>query len=272
MNHATLIVLALGLPAAPRQDPAPAAPAARTPAEWFDAAAPLRARPLTTRFRVETRSGATRIGADAVLHFQDSRRFRLEIQVGIEGEDLPEGARRIEMRQLMVGDGATLWQEFASPADGLRVLRSAFAQGKAQGAPGFGLDLAPGFDPIGVLLELRGAADWRLDDAESADGARLVRLRGVLRPAERPAFAEPGSAGPREVLVVLDRATALPLQVLVGPEAAPRMRMQLLEPRLPERIDPELLRYSPPEGVEVVDTAGLFGVRPAGSDGDAGGG
>jgi outer membrane lipoprotein-sorting protein len=200
------------------------------------------------RFSVEMRMAdgdrSVTVTVEGSTAQRDPEHVRTEARVRVTGVDEAEGG---ELAVLVVGDGEHFWIEQdggGESAPQVTRLSSDSPSSAVPRGPGAGFGGGPtGWDLLRQVSTIAGELDLRL--VEERDDRVVLRGAG----AEIPGVGR----GPHDVELVLDPATAFPVELRIGSHEAPTMRIRFDEVRFPEALPDERFRYTPPEGVDVDD-------------------
>ncbi len=247
---------------------APLASAQQDAAPWFEKMAKMAGKAMEADLTLVANSPRGRLQASGRLVVGDREHFQMDMVMEIDGTAM--GMQEpLKVSQTIVADGETLWIHMENPMmGGTQVMKMSLAQARklgeemSMGMPGLSVeggevDMAAG---IGRLQKL---ADFQV----VSENEKTVRLSGTLNEDGAELFSGGGMEADT-ISLVLDRATGFPvgMELAAGEETA--MFLQLKNLRFPEKVDLTKFRYTPPEGVAVMDLALLMGLGQEDEEGD----
>ena len=186
----------------------------------------------------------------------DRKHMRMELKIV-----MALGEMHTSIAMLGVLDGETLWLQSDNPLAGGVQVTSIPADQAQQLAGGGGLaGGASGIDPVGQIEQMANAFDF--DVAEVADGEVTLLAKLTQESlAEISTMLPPDAVGLEQFALVLDEKTAFPRSMRIGGEV-PFMVMRFDTPDFvdPDKLDPGIFQYTPPEGAKVIDMGATISV------------
>ena len=198
---------------------------------------------------VDQAGQAIRMNMDGVTTQADREHMRMELKIV-----MAMGEMQTSIAMLGVLDGETLWLQSDNPMTGGVQVTSIPADQADQLTGSAGLaGGASGIDPVGQIERMAKVFDFELAKVSDGDVTLLAELTEDAL-AEISAMLPPDAASLAQFSLVLDEKTAFPRRMRIGGEF-PFMVMNFdpVEFVDPEKLDPGLFQYTPPEGAKVID-------------------
>jgi outer membrane lipoprotein-sorting protein len=187
--------------------------------------------------------------------YSDPKHTRMELEMTIS---VPGMAQGMNMSMLGVSDGEFMWMEMNNPMmGGKQVMKLALDKVDAMSEQSPGMGGATTMDPISQIQKLSDDYDIEL---VGVAGGRVTLRATKIGAAEEAAPEGADPAMPRVLIVVLDEATGMPVEMQAGePEPVMVMRFSDFEFLEEDALEPNTFTYTPPEGVQVMDLGGMAG-------------
>lgn len=214
--------------------------------------------PLRFRYAMESAIGGQPGSVKMEGHVTQNgpKRIRAEMTM-----TMVMGDSKVETKSLQVVDGEKIWIEMRNPMmGGTQVMRMSIDQaGKMAGG---GMPMGAGSDPLQQIEQMSKMFDLKVtEETQQTVTLRAEATKDTLAEMEKAGAAPEALQSLGSYVLVVDKATGFPREARFGGDP-PAMVVRFSDFERLAEVDPATFRYTPPEGVTVIDMEAMASDEP----------